>query len=700
MSGTPRLQPHSLQLFGPDAEGKLGRIVKVDVTNDSARFVRLLRFSIQYSNASGVVAHDLRDMDEVVEVAPGETVTVLADEGPGLEAIRFGPLGSAVTARVRLVAFESDAADSPAFEAVCSATAIPEAAPAKGEDGPEWEFAWDDGDEPETPVEQAGLETGGATLFRVRIARIRPDFVIGLHGDELSLWDRERARFVDPAGMPTSNALVTIEVFRRGSEWILYADFPHEIVSVYEGMTLPSLPKRYAGRTFPPTLDSDIFDILEETMTVATDEPVVEAIRASISESFHTSDGPTGEMIAGRLDSAGVTFVGHEGSDTLQFEPNEANRFAGGLLFDASFNTDFPFEIMPNGIARFDGLDEGDRRQFIYACQSTIEGPAASVDQDMAEPEDPLSDDERDPLFGEAVDVCIQQQAGSTAALHNALGVGYGRAARLIEQLEEAGILGPADGSKPRALLVGVRSEDAVVAAAPRVMAPAAVPLTPAPTRTRAPRLAVVGPMLLVLAAGFYFLRPWARTPDVAVQSPLVGSDSLAAAPPIAAKVDPASLFPAQPSGYVTDVANLLDAETAAAIEVRLDSLQRLSGAEVVVVTLTTIGEQSLQSVATAVITAWAVGTKVPVGTARRDLGVVLLLVPTAGGDRGPVWIEAGSRARELLGETALRELRDAMAPALQGRRYGEALDIGSRMLVERLSPVSAAADSVGGNNQ
>ena len=77
-------------------------------------------------------------------------------------------------------------------------------------------------------------------------------------------------------------------------------------------------------------------------------------------------------------------------------------------------------------------------------------------------------------------------------------------------------------------------------------------------------------------------------------------NDSLAAAPPVAAKVDPASLFPAQPSGYVTDVANLLDAETAAAIEVRLDSLQRLSGAEVVVVTLATIGEQSLQSVATA----------------------------------------------------------------------------------------------------
>ncbi len=62
---------------------------------------------------------------------------------------------------------------------------------------------------------------------------------------------------------------------------------------------------------------------------------------------------------------------------------------------------------------------------------------------------------ERDKLFREAAEACIQNQGGSTSLLQRRLKVGYGRAARLIDQLQEAGILGPPDGSKPRDILVG-----------------------------------------------------------------------------------------------------------------------------------------------------------------------------------------------------------------------------------------------------
>ncbi len=57
---------------------------------------------------------------------------------------------------------------------------------------------------------------------------------------------------------------------------------------------------------------------------------------------------------------------------------------------------------------------------------------------------------DRDPLFDEAREVVLRYRQGSTSLLQRKLRVGYSRAARLIDQLEQAGIVGPPDGSKPR----------------------------------------------------------------------------------------------------------------------------------------------------------------------------------------------------------------------------------------------------------
>ena len=67
---------------------------------------------------------------------------------------------------------------------------------------------------------------------------------------------------------------------------------------------------------------------------------------------------------------------------------------------------------------------------------------------------------ERDPLFRQAAEVCIQNQLGSTSLLQRRMSIGYGRAARIIDQLELAGVLGPANGSKPRDVLVGLEDLD------------------------------------------------------------------------------------------------------------------------------------------------------------------------------------------------------------------------------------------------
>ncbi len=72
---------------------------------------------------------------------------------------------------------------------------------------------------------------------------------------------------------------------------------------------------------------------------------------------------------------------------------------------------------------------------------------------------------DRDPLFRRAAEVVIQHQQGSTSLLQRRLKIGYGRAARIVDQLEHAGIVGPPEGSKPREVLVTLQDLERICAA-------------------------------------------------------------------------------------------------------------------------------------------------------------------------------------------------------------------------------------------
>jgi DNA segregation ATPase FtsK/SpoIIIE, S-DNA-T family len=70
-----------------------------------------------------------------------------------------------------------------------------------------------------------------------------------------------------------------------------------------------------------------------------------------------------------------------------------------------------------------------------------------------------------DELFRASAEVCIQHEQGSTSLLQRRLKIGYGRAARIVDQLHDAGILGPSEGSKARVVLVGMDELDAICSA-------------------------------------------------------------------------------------------------------------------------------------------------------------------------------------------------------------------------------------------
>jgi S-DNA-T family DNA segregation ATPase FtsK/SpoIIIE len=66
----------------------------------------------------------------------------------------------------------------------------------------------------------------------------------------------------------------------------------------------------------------------------------------------------------------------------------------------------------------------------------------------------PPTSDGKDPLFEEALKVVCQYDRASASLLQRRLSIGYARAARILDQLEEEGIVGPGEGSKPRDVLV------------------------------------------------------------------------------------------------------------------------------------------------------------------------------------------------------------------------------------------------------
>ena len=58
-----------------------------------------------------------------------------------------------------------------------------------------------------------------------------------------------------------------------------------------------------------------------------------------------------------------------------------------------------------------------------------------------------------DPMYQQAMEVVYESGSASASMLQRRLRVGYNRAANLIEQMEKNGIVGPAQGSKPRKVL-------------------------------------------------------------------------------------------------------------------------------------------------------------------------------------------------------------------------------------------------------
>ncbi len=189
-------------------------------------------------------------------------------------------------------------------------------------------------------------------------------------------------------------------------------------------------------------------------LLVATQRPSVNVITGLIKANFPTR---VAFRVASKVDSR--TIIDQNGADALLGN--------GDMLFLPP-GTSEPVRIQ----GAYIGTEETERLTSWYRDQASLRADRVSKEERWPEEEDILEvvrsmeaeagmeeggladDTDRDERFWDAAEVCIQQNQGSTSLLQRRLKIGYGRAARVVDQLHEAGILGPPDGSKAREVLM------------------------------------------------------------------------------------------------------------------------------------------------------------------------------------------------------------------------------------------------------
>jgi S-DNA-T family DNA segregation ATPase FtsK/SpoIIIE len=170
-------------------------------------------------------------------------------------------------------------------------------------------------------------------------------------------------------------------------------------------------------------------------LILATQRPSVDVITGLIKANFSTR---IAFQVATKVDSR--TILDANGAEKLLGR--------GDMLFSSPG--------MPEPIRIHGAYISGDETERLveFVCQQEFRIRPIEILGKSSKESIPGFDPATDPLFRESVELVIRHKQGSVSLLQRRLGVGYQRAARLIDQLENAGIVGPYDGSKAREVLV------------------------------------------------------------------------------------------------------------------------------------------------------------------------------------------------------------------------------------------------------
>ena len=174
-------------------------------------------------------------------------------------------------------------------------------------------------------------------------------------------------------------------------------------------------------------------------MIVATQRPSTDVITGLIKSnipsriSFAVSSSIDSRTI---LDQTGAEkLLGH--GDMLYLPQGES----GPIRVQGCFVTDDEIKRITDYCKKQAGPDYDDT---YFEIKRNLEGDSFSYSSESNNPR------EKDALYDEVVEYVTQAQKASTSLLQRRFGIGYNRSARIIDELEKNGIIGPSNGSKPR----------------------------------------------------------------------------------------------------------------------------------------------------------------------------------------------------------------------------------------------------------
>lgn len=188
-------------------------------------------------------------------------------------------------------------------------------------------------------------------------------------------------------------------------------------------------------------------------LVLATQRPSVDVITGLMKANIPTRVAfNVASMIDSRvvLDSPGAEKLLGKG-DMLFLPPDQAKpkRIQGPYLPNEDISSIVNFLKMQTPSVQY-STEVTDQDVII----KTSSGKTITTDEDGIE---------KDPLFNDALQIVTEMGKGSSSVLQRRLSIGYARAARILDQLEQAGYLGPAKGSKPRDLIRQVQQEESMV---------------------------------------------------------------------------------------------------------------------------------------------------------------------------------------------------------------------------------------------
>ncbi len=181
---------------------------------------------------------------------------------------------------------------------------------------------------------------------------------------------------------------------------------------------------------------------------LATQRPSVDVITGTIKNNIPSRIALT---VSSRIDSQ--TILGAGGAETLigygdmLYNPmgvSTPKRVQGCFVSDEEVGDVIGF-LKRNGDAEY---DESITEEIERKAAENEKGKGADASNDGGGFHD------EDPTMSKAIEAVIQAGQASVSLLQRKLGVGYARAGKLIDQLEERGIVGPYEGSKPRKVLM------------------------------------------------------------------------------------------------------------------------------------------------------------------------------------------------------------------------------------------------------